>query len=75
MHICLTNLLYTGTAISYADDTILIIKSQSFEDLFINAFDDLGSLVDYLKANKFSITLSKQSIHYLDQVLRERILI
>ena len=42
----LTYSLHTGTAISYADDTTLIIKNKYLEDLIINVYDDLCYLGD-----------------------------
>jgi hypothetical protein len=55
----MTNSLKHGTAISFADDTTLLIRNKSFEDLYIHAYEDLHSLIDYLNANKLSINLSK----------------
>ena len=51
--------LSKGTPISFADDTTILISNNSFEDLFIDAYEDLHSLLDYLNANKLSINLLK----------------
>ena len=55
----MTNSIKHGTAISFADDTTLIISDKSFEDLYSNTYEDINSLIDFLNANKLSINLNK----------------
>jgi hypothetical protein len=55
MNKCLTN----STAFGFADDTTLLVKNKEFEDLYINAYEDLENICDWFAANKLSINLSK----------------
>ena len=48
-----------GSAISFADDTTILIHNKSFEDLYISAYNDVINLIDYFNANKLSINLTK----------------
>jgi hypothetical protein len=74
----LSNAVNNGTPISFADDTTIFINNKSFEDLYIEAYEDLNSLLNYFNANKLSINLKKtkyilfkpntRKIHALDKV-------
>jgi hypothetical protein len=48
-----------STAFGFADDTTLLVKNNDFEDLYINAYEDLDNICDWFCANKLSINLTK----------------
>ena len=48
-----------GTTISYADDTTILVNNKCFEDLYIQAHENMSSLVSYLDANKLEINIKK----------------
>ena len=45
--------------ISFADDTTLYITHECFEDLYINLYDDVVTVLDWFNANKLSINMDK----------------
>ena len=53
------NSISNGIPICFADDTTLFLHNKSFEDLYINAYENLKSLIEYLDANKLAINLNK----------------
>lgn len=53
------NAIKHGTTISYADDTTILISNNNFEDLYIQAYENMNSLMEYLNVNKLKINLQK----------------
>lgn len=53
------NAIRYGTTISYADDTTILLNNKCFEDLYIQAYENMNSLMKYLRANQLQINLTK----------------
>ena len=55
----MSNAVRHGTSITFADDTTILLQNKSFEDLYINAYESLISILDYFNCNKLTINLLK----------------
>ena len=55
----LENSLTNCTPISFADDTTILVNDKSFEDLYIKAYENLISIIDYFNSNKLALNLTK----------------
>ena len=50
-----------GISFGFADDTTILIQNNNFEDLYIDTYDQINSICQWLVANKVSINLSKSN--------------
>ena len=48
-----------GKCFGFADDTTILVTHTTIEDLYINAYEDLENLLDWLNANKLSLNFTK----------------
>ena len=48
-----------GKIVSYADDTTITVNSSCIEDVYIYAYENMTSIIDWFNANKLSVNLSK----------------
>ena len=46
---------------SYADDTTILVNDKEIEDVYVKLYDNLTRTIDWFRANKLSINLSKTS--------------